>query len=452
VAINNSSDVHSVPSHSGRSATDGACREPHRLESRRGAFAEPTIGEHSYRGTRAITEAGHARAYEETEAWLLPLLRRVPITRVVNATPLDSIGLPVWSAVTPMARDLTVHAGKGPHGRAARLSAIMEAIERMSAEQVSRGRTVRGTFAEMRGLAGFEALDPARFDLPYETRYHRERTISWCLAYDLLEKRHFWVALDLLISPSEEGVCVGVETNGLASGNSVTEATLHAIYEVIERDAVSLAQFCDRYGEPRDRYLVPICMINPGTLPEAAQAWRRVLLSRELELNVRDLTNEIGVPVYQATIVDEHFPSHEGEPLQFDGYGADLDPAKATMRAVTEAVQSHTIVALGARDTFEGTRPIPDRAARLLRQLEIAYPEATISFPEGAGGASGDLKTDLERVVLRLRGAGFDHCLVGDLTRPDLGVPVVRVLVPGLAPPYGSSSRRPGIRLLQRIV
>ena len=47
----------------------------------------------SFRPDRAVSAAGHARTFEETEAWVRPLLRRVPITRLSNVTPLDFLAV-----------------------------------------------------------------------------------------------------------------------------------------------------------------------------------------------------------------------------------------------------------------------------------------------------------------------------------------------------------------------
>ena len=133
-----------------------------------------------------------------------------------------------------------------------------------------------------------------------------------------------------------------------------------------------------------------------------------------------------------------------------DRYGADLDPSRAVFRAVTEAVQAHSVVNLGARDSFEGLREVPAPAAMLERQLALHRPEAFVPFVNAAPGFE-ELKAELDAVCARLKGAGFGHCLVAELTRPDLQVPVVRVLVPGLAGPYGATQRRPPARLLRRL-
>ena len=71
----------------------------------------------------------HAWPLEETYAALIGIARHVPITRVTDLTPLHRLGIPAWTAVTTLARDLTVHAGKGATRLAAKVSAMMEAVD-----------------------------------------------------------------------------------------------------------------------------------------------------------------------------------------------------------------------------------------------------------------------------------------------------------------------------------
>ena len=65
---------------------------------------------------------------------------------------------------------------------------------------------------------------------------------------------------------------------------------------------------------------------------------------------------------------------------------------------------------------------------------------------------SSDLHDRLLDLLVQARTRGLNRCVAVDLTRPDIGVPVVRVLVPGAAGPYGNSSRRPPLRLLRALV
>lgn len=410
------------------------------------------IGPHSFVPTLSVTPAGHVLPFEETYRRVRQVLSKVPITRLTNVTPIDHLGLPVWSAVTPLAKDLTVHAGKGESSLAAQLSAIMEAIERVSAEGVATERVIRCRRADLARVSSAPVLDPHDFDLPYNTAYTPDREIGWIMGYDLVEQAPVWVALDLAISPASDGVCTGVETNGLASGNTHLEAAVHALYEVIERDAVSAETFCEMFSERGDRGAPAIRVVDPASLPRDTLAWVERLQNSGLEVIVQDLTSDIAVPVYGVTVLDSGFPGIESGVVRFAGYGADLRPSRAVFRAVTEATQSHTIVMLGARDQFEGTRPLPDRAAMLLRRLDAQFAGAMTQFPAQVETGPGDLLVDLRRIVENLRQVGLGRCVVVDLTSPRIGVPVVRVLVPGLSGPYGATTRRPPARLLAQLV
>jgi ribosomal protein S12 methylthiotransferase accessory factor len=108
-------------------------------------------------------------------------------------------------------------------------------------------------------------------------------------------------------------------------------------------------------------------------------------------------------------------------------------------------------VMLGARDTFEGTTPLPDRTAMLLRRAALHHGPARTPFPVRKK-APNDLRKQMNILIAHLRARGLTRIVVVDLTRPDLGVPVVRVIVPGLALPYGTSCRRPGHRLLAKLL
>jgi len=411
-----------------------------------------TIGAASFVSTPIVNASGHARSFDDTEAWIRLLLRRVPITRLVNVTPLDFLELPSWAAVTPLAKDLTTHAGKGLSSCAARLSAIMEAIERVCAEHVPADQEVRqASFQALRASSGATVLDPEDCNLPFSSTYRRDYPYSWVLAFDLMQNEPLWVPIDLVMSPGTEGIYPGPHTNGLASGNTYTEATLHALCEVIERDAIAHHEFCDECAEPTDQEMLPVHMVDPDTLPKEAAAWCSRITQAGMQLVIGQLVNAPGVPTFVAGIEDPAFPSADG-PIErrFSGWGTDLDPCRAVLRAITEAVQGRVLVMQGARDTFEGGQTI-ERAWTLHRLVEFYHPTRLHPFDAAGSRSSGDLLQDLQEVCQRVARAGFTRCIVADLTRPDLQVPVVRVIVPGMSGPlrYGL---RPSWRLLRRLL
>ena len=410
----------------------------------RQAFRQPT---------QVVTDFGHSQSYERTEEWVRPLLSRVPISRVTNVTPIDGeVVLPIWSATTPLARDLTVHAGKGRTSAASRVSAIMEAIERVCAEELPDRRVAARSYNELVADEGHDVvLDPELCHLPFDTTYHADKQISWTVGLDLLADTYVWIARDLVISPPRDGVCLGVETTGLASGNTLVEAALHALYELVERDAVATESFTYMHCEATDADAAELRLIDPDTVGGTPRLLIAELSGCALRVRIQELTNELGIPVFGALVIDEQFPGAEGDLVSFAGYGADLDPERALVRALMEAAQGHAIVMLGARDTFEGTTALPDRTAMLLRRAALHHSGNLVPFPRRVyqSGSPGD---QLKIVSARLRACGITRIAVVDLTREDLEIPVVRLIVPGLDLPYGASSRRPGARLLRQIV
>jgi ribosomal protein S12 methylthiotransferase accessory factor len=325
----------------------------------------------------------------------------------------------------------------------------MEAIERVSAETIAGERQRVASYRDLESALGAAVLDPAEFDLPFESTYAPDTPISWVSGWDLLSQERVWVAADLAISPAIEGVCLGAETNGLASGNTYTEATVHALYEVIERDAVACADYREMWGRSDDLRLAPLTIIDPATLTGGSAAWHETLRALGLHLQIREFTVDTAVPVFGVRLVDPCFP---GGAREFHGYGASLEPGRAVIRAVTEAVQTHTAYFLGSRDGYESGPHVGDQ--RLL-ESRMWLDSPVQPWPHRTSGPvvpDGDLLTELYRLVDCLRACGFRRCVVVDLMNAHLSVPVVRVLVPGLAYAYGMSRRRPPVRLLRQLV
>ena len=132
----------------------------------------------------------------ETERRVLPLLPRIPISRVADLTGLDPLGFPVFVATTPHALDLTTHAGKGSDALSARVSAIMEAIERVSAEETPPVTTLRASYRRLIH-SDQPAVDPLLFDLPSDSRYHPDTEYGWVVSHELFSGRQCLLASDL---------------------------------------------------------------------------------------------------------------------------------------------------------------------------------------------------------------------------------------------------------------
>lgn len=407
-------------------------------------------------GTKLAPPSSRVVSPVETERRLRPILSRIPVTRVSDLTPLDPLELPAFTAVTPLARDLTTHMGKGPDPTSARVSALMEAVERVSAETAGPGATTRATFEELRRAherspaASARPIDPRSLVLPDDTAFTPHDPFTWIEAHDLSADKPVWMAMDLAVSPPIEGVLREVDTNGLASGNTLLEATIHALCEVIERDALSQHEVFDRFGEALDAG-PPCARLALSDVPESAAAWVRRIEAAGHDVIVQDLTGDLGVATIRTILVDHGFPG-EREPREalFSGLGTAPDAELALARSITEAVQSRLGVIQGARDSYNASAASARSWARGSWLRWLAAPE-TRAFREVPSLRASELSADLDHLLARVAAAGAGPVLVMDLTRPDLGIPVVRVRVQGLSC-FAVNRRRVDLRCLRHLV
>src|SRR5581483_10485925 len=152
---------------------------------------------------------------EQTDLRLRDVIRTIPISRISDLTPLDYLRLPVFSVVTPLARDLTTHLGKGADVVGARVSALMEAVERVSAETLPQSSLRVSSFEALRRNDATPAVNPLDFDLPSDTAYTSAGSFHWIEGFDLLAQQPVWIPADLAKNPPDEGILRHVDTNGL---------------------------------------------------------------------------------------------------------------------------------------------------------------------------------------------------------------------------------------------
>ncbi|MDD1722887.1 MAG: YcaO-like family protein, partial [Methanothrix sp.] len=155
------------------------------------------------------------------------------ITRVADITDLDRIGIPVFSSIRPMADRgaISVYNGKGATPTEARVSAMMEGLERYSAEVRDRQLDI-ASFSLLDG-----ALDPRDLILPVDA--DPDALIPWISGWDMMNQEEILVPANAVFHPlpSEYRRLFRTNTTGLASGNVIEEAIFHGLAEIIERDA-----------------------------------------------------------------------------------------------------------------------------------------------------------------------------------------------------------------------
>lgn len=361
-----------------------------------------------------------ARAPARTLRTLQPLLRRFGITRVARVTGLDTLGLPTSVSVRPASRHLTTSQGKGITPELADISAIMESIEGWHAEHV---RPAERTASHRRLARRDAAMDPR--DFPAGVRHARispDREMGWLGAHDLRTGEPVWIphAVTAILSTRDhpDDGLFRVSSNGLAAGNTRAEALCHALYEVVERESEwRWACLPDRRREST--------RVDPDTV---RVPFLRALIDRadceDLEFAVWDVTCGLGIPVYRAVLADRDPSRGLG---WFQGAGAHRSPRIALSRALTEAAQSRLTWIVGTREDL-----LPDHYLEEEARPWRLPPKGPFgrSFAD-RGSAGRTLEEDLDWILSRLLEAGHPRVVAFDHTRPELGIPVLHVFVPG---------------------
>ena len=356
---------------------------------------------------------------EETLKRIEQFVPDAGITRVADITDLDRIGIPVYSCIRPAAAEgaISVYNGKGGTEAEAKVAGIMEGIERYSAEAVPRDLAPY-SYADMR-LRGEKPIDPESLILPVTTDSTQE--IPWVKGFDLVDKEEVSVPFCAVVHPNPYYMPTLFRTssNGVASGNTLEEAIFYALTEVIERDAWSLVETTRNTGK------------KLTDLPPRAAEMAAKFTDAGVEVTLRDITSDIGVPTVAAVADDVQMKDPR---LLMIGMGTHTNPEIAMIRALSEVAQSRATQIHGAREdaTIAQFREVMgyDRVKRInaywFRGDEYEPASAIQSC------ASDDFKTDIEEIVSRLAACGLDRVIVCDLTDPEIQIPVVRVIVPGM--------------------
>jgi ribosomal protein S12 methylthiotransferase accessory factor len=331
--------------------------------------------------------------------------------------------------------------GKGSTAEQGEASALMEAIERYSG--IFQGNEIRMTRRFTHFPAG-DAITPNDVLLYSDAQYQRQQShasrsdqlmpvptpfdpsakIEWSPVWSLRDERFKYLPTSLLYffyrGPGEYRI--HADSNGCAAGNTLEEAVIQGFLELVERDAyaiwwynrlqraeVDLGPFDDTYI--RDLKI------------QLAETGRR--------LWVLDVTTDLGIPSF---VTIAHWKENGEEFIDF-GSGAHFDARIAVLRAMTELNQFLAIGLMGARNERPSRHEGEHDGVPPFRLQDHPYltPSSAARVRPDFGSKFGSLdpREQASACVNLAKRQGLDF-LVLDQTRPDIEVPVVRVIVPGL--------------------
>ncbi len=368
-----------------------------------------------------------SRSPEETYAAVEPLMAEIGVTEIVDVTPLDRLGIPVFTAVRPGAARgaARVHAGKGKEPIHARVSAMMEALERYCAEY-------RGDRME---YATYEEIGPGRAvhpeDLFVPRKIEQGEKLHWTPVWDILNDEEAYVPSNAVFHPYDSlGMAVPLfrsDSNGLASGNVMEEAILHALFEVIERDALSLAEQRRDLGHR-------LTIGNDCAAREVLDRFEE----NGIEIHLWLLDGKTGIPTVAAAADD----TVTRDPAMIViGSGTHACPEIAALRALTEVAQSRGSYLQGGRTDPQREMVIRKAGYERLKRINrmwFADAEA-VDIRDIPDVSTNRFDLDIERALQEIS-PHADRVCVCDLSRTP--VPVVRVVVPGFEVSYMDPDRK----------
>jgi YcaO-like protein with predicted kinase domain len=402
--------------------------------------------------TRGLGRPARKSFYVGTHRLLVPettvetvgrLAQVMGITRIANVTGLDTIGLPVVMVCRPNSRSLAVSQGKGLTVAAAKASGLMEAVEGYHAERITLPLKL-ASYEELRYTCN--VVDVARLPQPRSGIFHPNLSLLWIEGHDLLQDRRVWVPYEMvhlnhtLPLPSGTG-CFVASSNGLASGNHLLEAISHGICEVVERDATALWRLKNETTQQKTQ--INLDSVDDPDCREVLERYERAGAC----VSVWETTSDVGIPAFFCLLTERAL-----NPLRPPSRGYGCHPARpiALLRALSEAAQCRLTYISGSRDDlcrndYECSMDFDIVQADRAR-IDVRRSMRDFSVVPTFDGST--LNDDVTWELNRLRSAGINSVIVVNLSKAELGVPVVRVVIPGMEPGVGVMDHIPGLRAL----
>ena len=372
-------------------------------------------------------------------------LKVAGITRIADITDLDRIGLPIYTAIRPTAEDgaVSIYGGKGITKDHAKASAMMEGFERYSAERQDIDETIIASLSEIEEFG--EYIDPKSLNLPkeFEKKDISDLSLEWSKSIDLISNREYYIPTNAIyhpyISKDDSQSLFKSNTNGLASGNILEEAILHGIFEVIERDAWSIFELTHKnYAQ------IDISSTENEIIIDIIEKFE----SEGIKIKLMDFTADIKIPTIAAS-ADDTITKDAG--LLTLGMGTHLDPEVAILRALTEVAQSRATQINGAREDTVRADFAREAGYERMKRINKFYfrdEEEQIKLSDIENKSTSSITRDIEIVKDELVSNDIQKILYSNLTRPELDVSVVRVVIPEMEL-YTIDPSRAGYRFLK---
>lgn len=335
------------------------------------------------------------------------------------------------------------NAGKGTTREQAKVSALAESIERYCSSY--QGTEIAKT-AKFTDFAQDEAILPNEFMHYSQAQYASANQVNakmsnfhhipepikpdhpyqWSPIWSVLAQKHYWVPTQLLYFgyPYGDDWVASADTNGTASGNSKTEAFVQGFLELIERDNVAI-WWLNRLSFPQ----VDLSSFKDKHISKAAQIHQQ---RYDRKLWAIDITSDTKIPTF--IVISYVQNPNENEAILF-GCASHFDANIAMLRAVCEHSQLLEMVRYNTAG--QNYYNLSHEFSTWLKNNKIADEKFHYLMPNDkkmstfeAHQQFKDLSLDAQKqaCIDLVKANGWD-LFVADLTRGDIGMPVIKVMV-----------------------
>jgi oxazoline/thiazoline synthase len=301
--------------------------------------------------------------------------------------------------------------GRGFSAEEAKAACLAEAVERYSLQFRGDERRIRARYCDL----GDEAIHPNAVQLFSEAqfdnreawnrrhgadeavaeRFDENEEVEWLKGWSLTAGRARWLAMaqaSIYYRPPGTRRIADADASGCASGNTLEEAALHGILELVERDALGLWWFS---GARRPRLEVAalgdrLCRDIAHQLEE--QGWR---------VWAEDITTDLAIPVYVAIATRE--------------------------RGWVRGSAAHLSGSIALRSAMGELWQLSKAPPRTGQPPTVGHPEEGVLRFDSEVESGYSLGGCCERIVR----AGHE-VVAFDMTRGEIGFPVMRMVAPGL--------------------
>ncbi|MHC0023475.1 YcaO-like family protein [Enterobacter vonholyi] len=356
-----------------------------------------------------------------------PLFDYAGITRLADITRLDRIGIPVTLAIRPNSRTLAVSSGKGLDLESALVSGAMEALELFHSEY-SRLDVFSMPYEELGKL--YNSIPCELLPLKNGSLFNPEWPETWTLGWDIINDEEVAIPIQLasmapnLYTTKIPSIASFVtDSNGLASGNNITESILSGLYEVIERDAIALHKcLSEAHG-------MLINEVEIESIPyETVQSLCSKIQSAFCDIFIYDCTSDLTIPVYKAVLLD----NNGGCISVVEGFGCNINREIALIRAITEACQGRVVVISGARDDVYNFSIEKLRGKNFSNEFRNILSGESKKFTNSNFNEQDNLGDDIKYIIERLLHNAIKQVIVVELNMFPCLQSFTKIIIPGL--------------------